>query len=202
MQSDEHDEDATPKPHFTPRTSSLFDDPLETSKIKACERALRDVCAQLSTLEGRLKAADSGIRESLVRTGTPVVVDIVDQLCLRDCARELESRAAAAASLARALSFAVPRHAEDRLNVAEPMGVLSPSRGDEGILPGLPRIQNTDDHDSLPTMPPDAPQHELPTRGSHSAASLPSANSGICYETDSPSPSPTKPRRFNSPRIP
>jgi len=128
-------------------TIASGDIPLETSKVRSCQRSLDDACKLLETLEKRLVATAENVRESAARrddrVGVPV--EYLDQLCLRDLARDLRERAARVAELTETLSHAVPRIPDD-----------TPKDEDSASnAPGACAFENTDATEHSPATPND-----------------------------------------------
>jgi hypothetical protein len=155
-------------------TTASGDIPLETSKVRSCQRSLDDACKLLDTLEKRLVVATEYVRESAVRRedriGMPV--EYLDQLCLRDLARDLRERAARVAELTENLSHAVPRIPDDTPEV-------------EGSAPNTPALEPTD----ITEFPPCAPDNE--SRGE--------AEEPVIPVTNSPFPPPPPPPQIPPP---
>jgi hypothetical protein len=81
--------------------------PPETAKVRSCQRAMNAIIAEMGALEVRLKTARGGVQQS-PRRGGAVYMEHIDQLCLRDLARELNERASTVAKLALELANAEP----------------------------------------------------------------------------------------------
>ena len=89
------------------------DVPVEVGKVRSCQRSIIDLVNQLEALERKIAAATTGIRESTFRSGTPVPIELADQLCLRNAGRDLEEGASRVAAMASTLSRTVPRKLEE-----------------------------------------------------------------------------------------
>jgi len=98
-------------PPITAGASTAGPLPPETAKVRSCQRSMEALIQDFAELERRLITAKVGIQQSLVKSGTAVTIDRVDELCLRNAARELQSRASAVVALAIELAAAEPRPA-------------------------------------------------------------------------------------------